>query len=285
LTADIFFVVRVSFLLCACVCAGAVALLCDGFLRCSDLDGEPDLWSRRHVPLDFQHAAFPLSLSAACAAVQAARDAREQARREAEEQEQEAAADKKKKKQAKRKGTQGDVEEKKIAASFSAAAAAAAADAASAAAKPAESAASSSLSSFVQRLSRTPAARSHYSGLANTLKHMRKQTAAAAAASGAAPAAIAAASSDKQQLSGSKRKGRQVPQAADVPSTSSSSSSKKTAAAAAAAPRVPALRVGSIVGNPAAFHPQLTPAVVAGLTKQGQASQPTMKKQKISHAF
>jgi len=230
-----------------------------------DLDSEPDQWARRHVPLEFQHATFPLSLQATCAAVQASKDAKEARQREA--------AEAAKNKGSKRKGAP-DSEGKKIAASFSAAAAdSAAAAAAASPAQPASS--SSSLSSFVQRLARTPAARSNYSGLANTLKHMRKQQAVAGVGNRATVAAAEPTSSD------SKRKGRTLQAAAGV----SSSASTPLASAAGAATRVPALRVGSIVGDPSAFHPQVTPAVVAQLAKQGQASQPSLKKHKVSHAF
>ncbi len=235
------------------------------FLR-SDLDCEPDQWSRRHVPLDFQHATFPLSLAAACATALANRQAREEAKAAAANGGAGGKKDRKKRKE------NAEPEPAKIAASFSAAAAApAAATAADSAAAPA------SLSSFVQRMARTPAARNNYSGLANTLKHMRKQQSAAAAT---------AAGEDSKSAAevGSKRKGgRQVPYAADASSTATPAASQQPSlVGAAAVARLPLL---SHVGNPADFHPQVTHVTVAQLTKTANASTATLKKQKISHAF
>lgn len=220
---------------------------------------EPDEYSRRHVPVVFAHATFPLSLAAEVSAVQEREKAKAEAERSAKEESatdaSKAGGKKKRKTPATSAAEAAAAAAPKIAASFSASAPAAAA----AAAPSAASTASSNLSSFVQRLSRTPAARANYSGLANTLKHMRKQQASAAAAAANAPVSAAVA-----------------------PVSASTRSHPTTAAAAPTAPAVAPLRVGVHLGDPNAFHPKVTPELVSAHAKT--KNQPTLKKQRTGTA-
>jgi len=236
------------------------------FSVCSDAEDEPDQWSRRHVPLDFHHATFPLSLQAKCTSVLAAR----QAKVLAAQAELIAAEKAKKRKKRKANANAGP----KISASFSVAA-----SSSNAAAAPASSsAAPASLSSFVQRMVRTPAARNNYSGLANTLKLMRSQAPTAAhAAAAPAAAATAASASSRGAAASSSKGGRQVPQAAVVPPAAAATMPSTAAAAVARLP------LNSHIGNPDTFHPQVTKEFVAQLNKV--ANHPSLKRQKINPAF
>jgi hypothetical protein len=226
----------------------------------SDLEGEQDDWSRRHAPLVFQHATFPLSLQAAVTEVLATRAAKEAQRREEEE------ARAGKNKRTKRKGAP-EAEAPKIASSFSVAATSPAA-ASSAAVAAAASAAPASLSSYVSRLAKGSR---QLSGLAATLKHVRKQ-AAASAAQAAPPVSTRAHGS----AAGSGSSRRQVPYAADASSSLSASSSTTHSSLSATAPL---LSPGAVVGNLDQFHPKVTKEFIQAHEKVRH--EPTAKKQRI----
>lgn len=191
------------------------------------------MWSRRHVPLVFHHATFPLSLEAASTAVlnQKAMAAAAPSS---------ATSTKKSKFDKKRKSETPIV---KIDPGFTVTPVEPTSDAAG------DESRKKSLATFVQRITKTPAARNNYSGLAGTLKHLRSQ-------------------SDKQKdTTDSKGRPNSSSTSASTSATPSAPSSTSLSSSSSAATLASA-RVGAHFADPTAFHPQVTKELLVQHKKQ-----------------
>lgn len=229
-------------------------------VRFSDLEGEQDSWSRRHVPLVFHHATFPLSLQQLCERILERQNERADG------------AEKQQRMQEKKKKKRGG-QEVKIDASLIKPIVVPAPSSDSSSSSGAPSAAS--LSGLVSRIDKTRLARNCYGGVASTLNRLRKAAGGeegrnrslATSSTTAAPASTAA-SKPLASSSGSK-------------STASAAASGSSSAAAAALAFTP---LNSHFGNPLAFHPQVTKQLIDQHQKQ-TGMRPAAKKQKVSDAF
>jgi len=267
------------------------------------VDGEVDMWSRRHVPLDFHHASFPLSLRTAVELVWRKQEEERRAKEEEEE-----ATKKKKKKKGKKDKTAETVA--KIDPTFNVLAAAAPTSAAATdgsgsdetsttTAASSSPSSSSSLSAFVQRLTRTPVARNNYSGLAGTLKAIRARATKdqnsnspstvegrhrfAPVSMPSLPAAPTSTSTSTSTSTPSKSSSKQAKSNGHASNIASSATNGVHASPLSRHP------VNAHVGDPHSFHPQLTQDILQQHAKmnanQHAAAEQARKKAKISHAF